>query len=1053
MPTATGKLPGTVRMVAVLLAALATHHAAASAEPSEPTSQPEPAVRVPPGFEVELVAGPPLVGHPMMACFDEAGRLYVAESAGHNLNEKELEARRPNFIRRLEDTDGDGRFDRSVIFADRLMIPNGACWLDGALYVAEAPGIWRLEDTDGDGVADRREHIAGQVSSNGMSSTLHGPFLSPTGRLFWCGGQLGYSLDKNASAPGHRIAPGVFMLRPDGSGHELFAVGGMANPVEVTFTAEGDVLGTVAILARPDGQRHDAMLHWVYGGVYETNPNDPCPLKRTGPPLPPLCDVGQVAPAGLTRYRGRQFGPPFRDNVFWTHFNTHQVIRTRIERHGATFMAQDEVFLASASVDFHPTDVLEDADGSLLVVDTGGWFRHGCPTSQIARPEIKGGIWRVRRTAAPEVSDPRGLKLGWDEADCGALAARLDDPRPAVQDRAVAALARCGLDAIAALQGVIASPASVQARQNAVWTLARIGTPEAFAALRHALGDAEAGVRQAAVHAVAIQRDVAALAALIDMIGRDPAPAVRREVAAALGRLGQSSAVPALLAALSQQTDRFLEHAIVYAVIEIGDVAAARAGLADRRPAVRRGALLALTQMPDVRLSSGELGSLLRGADGALREAAFAVAARQGDLEAEIAAALGEALGTTSTPPAAPTAARIEAARPVLLGLARHAAAQQVLAEAFRAAEPGSAARRQCVALIAAAEPGSFPAIWLDVLRQALDSPSLDVRQQALTAIRQHGLKQLDGALAELATDEQQPISLRLAALDAVAARLRGVDDVLLAAALGWLDRADDPATRLTAARTVASLELSDRQLLRLADELSGVDLTVLPTLVRAFHRGTTAQVGLALVRALEHSDAVVSLSADELRRLVDRYPPEVGTASSGLFARLGADAKQLRERLDQLSSLVEGGDFARGREVFFGKKAACSNCHRVHGVGGLVGPNLTQIAEVRTPRDLLESIVVPSASIVQGYHTLTVLTSDGQAITGIVTRQTPEALWLWTADLAQRRIAVAEIESMAESSTSLMPKGLDTTLSVDELRDLLAFLQGLKRIAAYATD
>ena len=54
-------------------------------------------------------------------------------------------------------------------------------------------------------------------------------------------------------------------------------------------------------------------------------------------------------------------------------------------------------FLTSRDPDFHPTDVIEDADGSLLVLDTGAWFIHGCPISRVAKPEIKGAIYRIRR--------------------------------------------------------------------------------------------------------------------------------------------------------------------------------------------------------------------------------------------------------------------------------------------------------------------------------------------------------------------------------------------------------------------------------------------------------------------------------------------------------------------------------------------------------------------------------------------------------------------------------------------------------------------------------
>src|SRR5262245_53022380 len=82
-----------------------------------------PELTVPPGFVVERVAGPPLVDWPMMAGFDDRGRLFVCDSSGFNLlqgTSEILVKNPPHMIRMLEDTDGDGRFDRSTIFADKM---------------------------------------------------------------------------------------------------------------------------------------------------------------------------------------------------------------------------------------------------------------------------------------------------------------------------------------------------------------------------------------------------------------------------------------------------------------------------------------------------------------------------------------------------------------------------------------------------------------------------------------------------------------------------------------------------------------------------------------------------------------------------------------------------------------------------------------------------------------------------------------------------------------------------------------------------------------------
>src|SRR5439155_22178516 len=103
---------------------------------------------LPLGFEVELAAGPPLVERPIVADFDEHGRLYVADPSGTNDPAAKQLRDKPHRIVRLEGADGDGRFDRRTVFADQMMFPEGAMWHAGSLYVAAPPSIWKLTDTD-----------------------------------------------------------------------------------------------------------------------------------------------------------------------------------------------------------------------------------------------------------------------------------------------------------------------------------------------------------------------------------------------------------------------------------------------------------------------------------------------------------------------------------------------------------------------------------------------------------------------------------------------------------------------------------------------------------------------------------------------------------------------------------------------------------------------------------------------------------------------------------------------------------------------------------------
>ena len=197
-----------------------------------------PEMTVPPGFQVELVAGPPLVNRPIVADFDEQGRLYVADSSGSNAKvEVQLEERSHRIVR-LEDTNGDGRFDKSVVFADRMMFPEGTMWLDGSLYVAAPPSIWKLTDTDGDGVADRREEWFQGKTLTGCANDLHGPYAGPDGWIYWTKGAFAEQTYERAGKPPLVTrASHILRRRPSGGEIEVVMTGGMDNPVDVAFTA------------------------------------------------------------------------------------------------------------------------------------------------------------------------------------------------------------------------------------------------------------------------------------------------------------------------------------------------------------------------------------------------------------------------------------------------------------------------------------------------------------------------------------------------------------------------------------------------------------------------------------------------------------------------------------------------------------------------------------------------------------------------------------------------------------------------------------------------
>ena len=136
------------------LSAMAAEPAVQSGDlPRVPPTPPEQAVAtcaVQPGFRLALLAAEPLVVDPVAMAFDESGRLFVIEMRDYSERREEKLGR----VKLLEDSDGDGRFDRASVFAEDLPWPTGiACW-DGGVFVLASPDLLYFKDTDGDGKAD-----------------------------------------------------------------------------------------------------------------------------------------------------------------------------------------------------------------------------------------------------------------------------------------------------------------------------------------------------------------------------------------------------------------------------------------------------------------------------------------------------------------------------------------------------------------------------------------------------------------------------------------------------------------------------------------------------------------------------------------------------------------------------------------------------------------------------------------------------------------------------------------------------------------------------------
>ncbi|HEY2158643.1 MAG TPA: PVC-type heme-binding CxxCH protein [Isosphaeraceae bacterium] len=999
---------------------------------------------LPDGFTLEKVAGPALVDRPIVADFDERGRLYVADSSGSNDSPKVQLEKKPHRIVRLEDTDGDGKYDKRTIFADKMMFPEGAMWLEGSLYVAAPPQIWKLTDTNDDGVADRREVWFDGKTLTGCANDLHGPYRGPDGRIYWCKGAFAEQrYERPGKEPFVTRAAHIFRAKPDGTEIEPIMTGGMDNPVDVVFTPGGEPIFSCTFLQHPAEGRRDGLIHAVYGGVWGKTNDALEGHVRTGPDLMPvMTHLGPAAPCGLTRAESDGLG--FKDNLFCCQFNMRKVSRHVLIADGSTFKTNDYDFLVSPDHDFHPTDVVEDADGSLLVVDTGGWYKLCCPTSQLEKPDVLGAIYRVRKVGAPKLEDPRGLGLDWRKPSVAELVGRLADGRPSVRRRASETIARGEADYLPSLDDMLRVEQDPATRLAVIWTLARIDGPRAREIARRAILDPDETVRQAAAHAAALWRDQRAIPTLAVLLGTNSAMN-RRAAAEAYGRIAAPWSPGPIFQALEMPTDRPLEHALIYALTEQRNPFPTILVLRHDKPVFRRAAMIALDRKEGGVLDREAVIAELASPEAANREAAAWVAGHHPEWGGTMARWFADRLRSNDL-----TEAEREALAHQLAKLAKAPEVRDLIGATLVDPDSSPEARGIALKAIGEASPKALPAEWAEGLAASLASKEGWLVRVAVATVRRLGIKKEESGLLaqrllDASTRADLPESVRIEALAAVPGGPGALSPALFDLALKDLDPERPVASRLMAADALARAKLDGDQLARLAPLLAKVGPLEVDRLLPAFARSTDEALGLAAVAALGRSSFAGSLRADVIRPHIAKYGPAVQAKAEELYVKWNVDAARQKARVDELLATLPRGDIRRGQAVFNGAKAACLSCHEVGYVGGKVGPDLTQIGKIRQPRDLIEAIVYPSASFVRSYEPVVVATRDGRSVSGVVRRDSSDEVVVATGPDREERIARDAIEEVRPGSVSVMPAGLDGQLSAQELADLLAFLLSRK--------
>jgi hypothetical protein len=978
------------------------------------------------GFRVELVVSEPqLGGKPIFMTWDERGRLWVCETYDYP-NELQPPGQGRDRIRICEDTDGDGKSDKFTIFAEKLSIPTAIAFYRGGAIVQDGRETIYLKDTDGDGKADLKKTL---ITGWNMRDTHGGVSNFQYGFDNWYWAMQGYNDSRPVLTNGKQVTgfrQGFFRFKVEGENENVavteleFLRSTNNNTWGLGFSEEGFVFGSTAN-GNPSehmpipNRYYEAVRGWsasVLSGIAESNRFEPVTDK--------VRQVdhhgGFTAAAGHALYTARNYPREYWNRTAFVCEPTGHLVATFVIRpDGAGFKSKNSWNLVASHDEWTaPIQAEVGPDGNVWVLDWYNYIVQHNPTPQgfrtgrgaayetDLRDKKHGRIYRLRYVGqvSNQSQDNKSDRTGWQpvlldtpEQLIAALksdnlfwrrhAQRLLVERQETSARTVMALTRLIADRGQDTAG-LHSPAI-----HALWTLQGLGAFEQAKADTTGIG-------------YFIQARQAAVAALAH-----PSPAIRR------------NAVQVLPADEAMDFKRLCSDE-------------------DRR--VRLEALLKLAESPAA--EGGEIAAAaLLGPDVEdrwLADAATAAAAAHG--EQFVAAVAGWP--------------RDEPRRPVTL------ARMAIVAEHL--ARDGKAPIGGLLGSLSKAQPADAEVILAGLVRgwprdrqirlSAADEQSLvtafekgtpTLRAHLLTLAGKLGTGSLEKYAAEIAqsfrsvlADEAKSERERTDAAAQLVAFRRSDDET----ATMLLDQIAPRASPELAAGLLDALRQSEAAgvapavIERMAKWTPAIRLAGLRLLL------SRAEWTRALLDAAEKGTCDLSLlSLDQKQALASHPDRRIARQARALLERGGGLPNADRQKVvaELLPLTQRKGDAKAGKEVF---TKQCAKCHTHSGEGAKIGPDLTGMA-VHPKAELLVQMIDPSRNVEGNFRVFSVLTVDGQTLSGLLASETRTSIELIDSEAKKHTLQREDIEQLIASPKSLMPEGFEKQLSQEEIVNLLEFL------------
>ncbi len=959
--------------------------------------QPLPTFEVADGFEVTLWAENPLLYKPIQMNWDAKGRLWVASSRVYPQIAPGQDAEDAVIV--LEDTNGDGKAEKSTVFADGLLIPSGVLPdNEGGCYVAASHQLLHFADKNRDGKGDEKKIVLSSFGTEDTHHNLHTLRWGYDGHFYMNQSIYTHTHVETPFGVRRLNSAGIWRFNPDNWRMEIFTKGA-CNPWGHHWDQFGNDYFT-------DGAGGKGIYHAMEGATYFTYSD----MRR---------EADSITPGGWPKFcsleliHGEKFPADWQGDAITCDFRAHRVVRFKLAENGSTFLAKEMPdLLRSTNVTFRPIDLRMGPDGALYIADwSNPIIQHGEVDFRDPRRDHEHGrIWRV--AAKSEISNRKSQIAKRPDLTKLSVSKLLDltlskNGWEQEQARRVASLklkAKSAKDAGKEISGWLAKQSDPRAQLEALWMNESLRLAD-DGLLERILASSDANFRAAAARYLANNSSTSNTSDRLAKLIRDSSPRVREEALRALSHLPTARSAELALSVLDQPMDPTLDYALWLTINDLAEpwIAALQSGA--WKPEGREKQLEFGLKALKAEQTSRVLGQLL----------ASRPLARDG------AGPWIEIIGAAGTPKELR-----QLFDQVLNGGFDEAASTRALKALGEAARLREQKPSGSLADIGKLLDHAAESVWLEALKLGGEWKALGGQITKL---------------GELAGATSSGAALRGAAFSALRQLGKEATETLVA----LTGEGKEAAVRREAVVALAAFDLGKATpravefAKAITEEAAALDLWRALLAVKGAGqslRGALPEKGLAENVAKAGMKAAREGGRNDVE-LVAAFAKAGGIAAD-TTALSGEVIKELATKA------VASGDPFKGEFVFRRTDLACMTCHSVGGAGGKVGPDLTSIGASAQADYLAEALLLPSAKIKEGYASVNIDTKDGQSFTGTLARETPDEVVLRNSQGEEVSVAKKNIETRQNGTISLMPSGLLDNLSEPERLDLIAFLSHL---------